>query len=142
MKRTTLMFIAIFGLVFLTGTAIAQDGNYYTVTTWKISAPEGGSMSEFTEIMQEWYDKVVSKNEYIVSERVLRHQSGADMRDWVFITEYKSWNDIDKAGDRQNELVQEAWKTAEERGDFFSKFFSYARTHSDEIMQEVPGVRK
>ena len=86
--------------------------------------------------------KVVAENEYIISERELRHQSGADMRDWVFITEYASWNDIDAASTRQNELVQAGWPDEKERSAFFDKFWKYASTHSDEILQEVSAIRK
>lgn len=143
MKQFSKIFLAIFIAFFLFNTnSFAQDGNYYTVTTWKISVPENGSNAEFNELMKEWYDKVVSKNEKIISERVLTHRSGNDMRDWVFITEYASWNDINDAATRQNELVQEAWPNADDRRKFFNKFFSYTDTHSDEILQEVPGLRK
>ena len=142
MKNLSFILVTAIAVFLLTSSVFAQDGNYYTVTTWKISSPEDGSLSEFNDMMREWYDKVVSKNEYNVSERVLRHQSGVDMRDWVFITEYASWNDIDAANTRQNELVQEGWPDAKERSAFFDRFWQYAATHSDEILQEVPAIRK
>ncbi|RPI70401.1 MAG: hypothetical protein EHM47_12205 [Ignavibacteriales bacterium] len=143
MKQFSKIFLAIFIAFFLFNTnSFAQDGSYYTVTTWKITTPEGGTNAEFNEIMKEWYDKVVSKNEKIISERVLRHLSGSDGRDWIFITEYASWNDINDAATRQNELVQEAWPDEGDRREFFRKFFSYTGTHSDEILQEIPDLRK
>ncbi len=143
MKKLIFAFVLTFAVMLLSANNFAQgEGHYYTVTTWKISSPKGGSMSEFNEMMKEWYDKVVSKNEFVISEKVLRHQSGVDMRDWVFITEYASWNDIEAANTRQNELVQEGWPDAEKRSAFFDKFWQYARTHSDEILQEVPAIRK
>ena len=129
-------------VILLSGSGFAQDGNYFTVSTWKIVVPEGGSRAEFLELQKEWRDKIVSKNEKIISERVMRHQSGSDGRDWVFITEYANWNDIDLAAERQNELVEEAWPNEEERRAFFQKFFSYSQGHSDEIYQESPGLRK
>lgn len=143
MKHLTKIFVLLFAVILLSGNSFAQDeGNYYTITTWKISVPEDGSNAEFNEIMQEWYDKVVSKNDKIISERVMQHQSGGDMRDWVFITEYASWNDIDAANDEQNKLVDEGWPTKEERSKFFDTFWKYVDTHSDEILQEKPGLRK
>jgi hypothetical protein len=143
MKLFSKIFLIMFAAFLLFNVnSFAQDGSYYTVTTWKISVPENGSNAEFNELMKEWYDKVVSKNEKIISERVMRHQSGGDMRDWVFITEYANWNDIDAAGTRQNELVQEAWPNETDRKEFFKKFFSYTDTHSDEILQEIPDLRK
>jgi hypothetical protein len=143
MKKLTFALVITFAVMLLSANSFAQEeGHYYTVTTWKISSPEDGSLSEFNQMMQEWYDKVISKNEFVISERVLRHQSGADMRDWVFITEYASWNDIEAANTRQNELVQEGWPDAKERSAFFDRFWQYAGTHSDEILQEVPAIRK
>jgi hypothetical protein len=143
MKKLTFAFVLTFAVVFLSASSFAQEeAHYYTATTWKISTPEGGSNAEFMELMQEWYDKVVSKNEKVISERVFRHQSGSDMRDWVFITEYASWNDIDAANKRQGELVNEGWPNVEERSAFFDKFWKYVDTHSDEIYQGVPELAK
>ena len=58
-------FFAIILVAFLlfNGSSFAQDGHYYTVSTWKISIPEDCSNAEFNEIIKEWYNKVVSKNE-------------------------------------------------------------------------------
>ncbi len=143
MKQLTKIFVLLFAVMLLSGSSFAQDdGNYYVVTTWKIEIPEDGSNAEFSEIMQEWYDKVVSKNDKIISERVLGHQSGSDMRDWVFVTEYASWNDIEAANDVQSKLVDEGWPNKDERGKFFDTFWKYVETHSDEIFQEKPKLRK
>jgi hypothetical protein len=143
MKQFSKIFLIMFAaFLLLHGTSFAQDGHYYTVTTWKISIPEGGSNAEFMGLMKEWYDKVVTKNDKIVSEKVLRHNSGSDMRDWVFVDEYASWNDIDAAGEVQNKLVEEGWTNKDERKKFFDTFWKYVDTHSDEILQELPELRK
>jgi hypothetical protein len=143
MKKLTFALVLTFAVMLLSATTFAQEeGHYYTSTTWKISIPEDGSNAEFMELMQEWYDKVVSKNEKIISERVFRHQSGGDMRDWVFISEYASWNDIEEANNRQSELVNEGWPNVDERSAFFKKFWKYVDTHSDEIYQGVPELAK
>lgn len=143
MKNLTKIFVLLFVVMLLSGNSFAQDeGHYYTITTWKISTPEDGSNAEFNELMKEWYDKVVSKNDKIISERVMQHQSGGDMRDWVFITEYASWNDIDAANDEQNKLVDEGWPNKEKRKKYFDSFWKYVITHSDEILREKPGLRK
>ena len=131
-----LVLFLIFG-----GDTVAQN-HHYTVTTWKVYVPEGGSMTEFNSLLQEYYDKVVSKNEFIISEKVMRHLSGSDMHDWVFITEYASWNDIDAASERQDELFEEGWPDEKSRQEFNKKFFSYAKTHSDEILVEQAKLRK
>jgi len=129
--------------LFVSEISFAQsEGHYYTVTTWKIEIPENGSNAEFMKLMEEWYAKVTSRNDKIISERVLRHQSGSDMRDWVFITEYASWNDIDAANDMQNKLIDEGWPDKENRKKFFDSFWKYVETHSDEIYKERPTLRK
>ncbi len=143
MKKLTFIFAAtIVVLFFTTGNFAQEEGHYYTVTTWKFEVPEGGSMSELTDLLQEWQEKVTFKNDKIVSERVIRHQSGSDMRDWVFISEYANWNDIDAANDVQSKLVEEGWPDKDERKKFFDAFWSYVETHSDEIFQELPSFRK
>ena len=123
--------------------SVAQDGgSHYTITTWKISVPEGGSNSELNKMLKEWRDKIVSKNDKIISQITLRHQSGADARDLVVITEYASWNDIDAAGDEQGRLVEEAWPNEDDRSAWFAKFNKYTDTHSDEILVGLPDLTK
>ncbi len=144
MKRINQVIIAIALFCLLSGSAFSQDneGHYFTVTTWKIEIPQDGSRAEFNELMKEWYQKITSKNDKVISERILRHASGNDQRDLVIITEYASWNDIDAAQDKQGELVKTAWGNEEGRKAYFKKFNKYSLTHSDEIFQEVPSWRK
>jgi len=132
--------IIIAAFLLFNSSSFAQDGHYYTSTTWKISTP--GDNAEFNAMLKEWHDKVVAKNDKIVSEKVLRHAYGNDMRDWVFITEYASWADIDAAGEVQNKLIEEAWPNKDERKKFFDTFWKYVVTHSDEIYQESPELKK
>ncbi len=143
MKRINQVILALALLGLLIGSAFSQDneGSYYTITTWKIDVPQDGSRKEFNELMKEWYDKITSKNDKIISERILRHSSGSDQRDVVIITEYASWNDIEAAQKKQNELIDAAWDK-DGRQAFFKKFNKYSLTHSDEIYQEYPNWRK
>ncbi len=140
-KFLTAVLITFF---FLSVNNFAQDndGSYYTMTTFKINIPEDGSRAELMELMNEWTEKIVKENDHIVSERIMRHQSGADSRDMVILTEYKDWNGINAAADNQNELVNAAWADEEARKEFFGKFNKYFREHSDEIYVEVDGTRK
>lgn len=144
MKRFTQVTVAIALFCLLTGSAFSQDneGHYYTITTWKIEIPQDGSRKEFNNLMKEWYEKITSKNDKIISERIMRHSSGSDLRDVVVITEYASWNDIDAAQKKQEELVEAAWPDKEQRQAFFKTFNKYSTTHSDEIYQETPSLRK
>ena len=146
MKRINLLFVAVLAIVFSFSTnSFAQDkpqGHFYTVTTWKFTIPEDGSRSELDSLMTVWHDMVIVKNDKVVSEKVLRHYWGHDMRDWVFVTEYASWADIEAAGDMQGKLVEAAWPDKMDRKKFFSAFNKYAVTHSDEIFQELPDLAK
>jgi len=129
-------------LFFFLNISYAQEGHYYTVTTWKMTVPEDGSNKELNELFKEWHDKIVSKNDKIVSEKVLRHASGSDSRDWVIITEYASWNDIDAANEIQNKLIDKAWANKDDRRKFFRTFGKYSKMHKDEIYSGIPSLTK
>ena|GEM_PF-1501958 len=125
-------------LLFTASTLYAQDGPYYTVTTWKIEIPENGSNAEFNTLMKEFNQKIVAPNQHIVSEKVMRHASGSDSRDLVIVTEYKNWNAIDASATRQGELMNTAWGSEAARKEFFQKFNKYFLMHTDEIYLGMP----
>lgn len=142
-RSLTLVLAVMISLFIYNSLSLAQDeGHFYTVTTWKMMVPTDGSNAELNDLFKEWYDKVVSKNDKIVSEKVFTHISGADMRDWVVISEYATWNDMNEANDVQNKLVAEGWPNEDDRKEFFATFWKYVYTHSDEILQEVPALTK
>ena len=88
-------------------------------------------------------ENVINQNEYIVSQRVLRHRLGNNSLDIVYVSEYNSFTDIEKGQDRRTELFNEAWATDEERDAFNDALFRYfGNRHSDEIYQEVMNQRK
>jgi hypothetical protein len=142
MKKLTFALVLTFAVMLLSANIFAQDGNYYVMTTWKFMVPEDGSNSELNDLMKEWHEKVVMKNDKIVSEKVFTHRSGADMRDWIFLSEYASWGDIEAANDTQNKLVSEGWSNEEDRDKFFDNFWKYVITHSDEILMEKSELSK
>ena len=142
MKKLTFALVLTFAVMLLSSNIFAQDGNYFVMTTWKFMVPEDGSNSELNDLMKEWHEKVVMKNDKIVSEKAFVHRSGADMRDWVFLSEYASWSDIEAANDTQNKLVAEGWPNEEDRDKFFDTFWKYVITHSDEILMEKSELAK
>ena len=120
-----------------------EDPHVYTVTTTEFSFPDGGSSAEWDSLNTLYMEKVVNKNEYIISQRALRHMWGHNSLDLLFITEYKSFSDIEKSQNRNTELFREAWATSEERQAYnkaVSKYFG--DRHSDEIYQEDSNQRK
>ena len=132
-------------ILFLISGLLAQDGekgHYFTITTWKVSVPEDGSRAEFNQMMQDWTDKITRKNDKVISEKIMTHASGHDSRDLVIITEYASWNDIESAQEKQNELLKAAWPEEKDRKELFKNFGRYFVMHSDEIYEELPSLRK
>ncbi|MUH35896.1 hypothetical protein D9O36_08595 [Zobellia amurskyensis] len=143
MKTITSLLSTLLLLVFIIPTSgTAQEGNYYMVTTWKLQVPEDGSRAEMMGLLKDFSEKIVFKNDKIISEKVMHHVSGADIRDVVVTTEYASWNDIEAANIRQEELMKEGWPKEEEREAYFKSFSKYVVTHSDEIFQEIPSLTK
>lgn len=146
MKRVNLLFVAALAIVFsLSTNSFAQDkpeGHLYTVTTWKIAIPEDGSRAELDSLMTVYHNKVVAKNDKIVSTKVLHHYWGSDNRDVVFINEYASWGDIEAAGDLQEKLTKEAWPDKAEAQKFFKAMGKYMIKHSDEIYMGMPDMSK
>ncbi|MEY8848512.1 hypothetical protein AB9K26_06840 [Psychroserpens sp. XS_ASV72] len=120
----------------------AQDNTVFTITTWKIHIPEDGTREELNTLMAEFQKKITQPNEKIISERAMRHLSGDDSRDLVFITEYANWNDIEAASIRQEELIDSAWESDEARDAFFKKFNKYFIMHTDEIYSGINNFDK
>ncbi len=130
---------------FFSSTVFAQDESphVFTVSTFEFIIPDDGSGAEFDSLNTLYINNVINKNEYIISQRALRHIWGHNSLDLVYITEYKSFTDIEKAQNRNTELFREAWATSEERqayNDAANKYFG--NRHSDEIYQEDSNQRK
>jgi hypothetical protein len=131
--------------LFFSSTLNAQDESphVYTVTTTQFIFSDGGSMAEWDSLNTLRMENVVNKNEFIISQRALRHMWGDNSLDLVYITEYKTFGDIEKGQARNTELIREAWATSEERQAFNNAISNYfGDRHSDEIYQEVMNQRK
>ncbi len=84
---------------------------------------------------------VINKDERVVSSRIVRHNWGADSRDLVFITEFKSLDDLFSFYGEMNSLFEKAY--SKEQLDADNALYSkYVGQHADEIYREVPGTRK
>lgn len=118
--------------------AQTQQGNAFVMTNHERAFPENGTMAEFDSLTHQFQTKVWDKNPLVISHKTVRHWWGHDNRDVIEITEVKSWEDIPKAMEKNNELFMDAWSTKEARDKFnkaYNKFFT--GKHSDEIYQEV-----
>lgn len=131
--------VILFVVSFVTSVHAQQaQGNAVVITNHERAFPENGSMAEFDSLTHQFQTKVWDKNPFVVSHKTVRHWWGHDNRDVLEITEVKTWEDIPKAMDKNNELFMEAFPTKDVRDKFdkaYNKYFT--GKHSDEIYQEV-----
>lgn len=137
-----LIILSFLFILFYAGTnemlAQAPQGNAVLMSNYERAFPMDGSMAEFDSLTHQFQTKVWDKNPLVISHKTVRHWWGNDNRDVIEITVIKSWEDIPKAMQKNNELFMEAWSTKEARESFdkaYNKYFT--GKHSDEIYQEV-----
>lgn len=149
MKTTNRLSIVVFTMLMLFSTTIfAQDeapveAKYYVVTTlhWNMDNDEF-DMDEWKAVEGELFEKVTSKNEHIIQASYFSHHTSPDNSELLYIQSFPSWEAIHKAGDRDGELIEEAWKDEEARKAFFDKQgVYYSRQHSDEIYAVTKGTK-
>jgi hypothetical protein len=142
--KITLIIMMICMTFILTGQLAAQERpKFLTITTvhWNLDY-ENFSMDDWKALEKEYFDKVTMKNEYIVSATVLIHYFTADNTEIKIVTGYSSWENIEKAGERSDELAKEAWPDEKAREEFFKKQSAYyTNMHSDEICSTVEGAK-
>jgi hypothetical protein len=107
--------------------------NYY-----KFTFPDEVSVPEFDSLTYLYQENVLGKNELILSYKILRHWWGNRDKEFIIMFEVKSWDDVIKASQRNNELFEEHWNTQEEREKFneaYNKYFN--AKFPDETYREV-----
>lgn len=147
MKKTNKLLTLLLGVILLSfGLSSAQEKEkpmYLTVTTmhWNMDQ-EDFSMKNWKTVEKEFLDKVTAKNEYIIATNYGLHHMTADNSELVYVQLYKSWGDIEKAGDRNGELINAAWPDEAKREAYFKKRNNYyADKHSDEIYVTMSGAK-
>ncbi len=144
---THVIFISILLFCF-SNTIFAQNqdeprGDILVVTTAELAVFDDGSTAEFDSLNQLYTDKVLKKNEHILWSRNAGHLWGHNSSDYVIMYAVKTFADVTKANERNNELFEKAWPTEEARkkyNDAVNKYFT--GQHSDEIYQELKSGRK
>src|SRR5512133_4136914 len=112
MRATMRLLVVMAGLlVIISGSVIAQDRpQYLTVTKLHRNLENKDiTMDDWKALEKEYFDKVTAKNELIVGGTVLVHYFTADNTEIMFVNAYKSWEDIEKASLRNDELAKAAW---------------------------------
>ncbi len=149
MKKTTnLKFITMaFIMLLLNLSMFAQDEanrpKYLSVTTmhWNMDK-EDFSMDAWKALQKEYLQKVTSKNEYITSSSFYTHLFTPDNSEVLSVQTYPSWEAINKAAQRNEELAKQAWPDENARNAFFKKLDDYFSVkHSDEIYAPIDGAK-
>lgn len=108
---------------------------FITVTKmhWNMDQ-EDFDMDEWQDVEKQYLDKVTKKNDYIMGASFHMHMYTPDNTELLYVQLFKSWEDISKAQDRNDELAKEAWPDEDEREAYFKKQQGYySLEHSDEI---------
>lgn len=149
MKPTNRFFTALAAMLlfFNTSTILAQEEQkgpqYMTVTTmhWNMDYDDF-DMDTWRSVEKEYLDKVIKKNDYLLGSSFYLHQMTPDNTELVYVRVYGSWEDIEKASMRDEELQKEAWPDKGEREAFLKKQQAYySHEHSDEIYYTLPWVK-
>jgi hypothetical protein len=133
-----LILVTVFASLDTSVMAQTSQGNIFVVTTFERAFPKDGSNRELDSLSALYSEKCFAKNDYIVSYKVIRHFWGHNNTDFIQMMEVKSWEDIEKANEKIDELFMKAWTTSADRkkfNDAYNKYFT--GKHSDEIYSEV-----
>lgn len=143
MKTNKISVLGMLIFTFLLSMAVrAQEDPkpvFITITTMYRNLDADGKDWRKTE--QEYFDKVVSKNDLIIGSEILTHYYTANSSEILFVSVYKTWEDIEKSNDVSDELIKKAWPDEKARKAFFDKESGYyTKKHSDEIYTSLPMV--
>ena len=133
---------ALLCIVFLPVTTNAQgDPKILVVTTFHANPSANFTYAEWEAHEKEYFDKVTSKNNLVIGTNVLLHYYTPDNSEVKFVASYNSWEDIEKAADKDEELIKAGWPDSVKRNAFFDKQRSFYTTkHADEIRSIVQGT--
>jgi len=144
MFRISLSVLLFSVLVLFTSVSFAQnndDANVIHIQTNKmLMLPTGDEGKAFNDMLRRQSD-VINKDERVLSAKILRHNWGADSRDLVIVTEFKSLDNLFSFYDDLNSLLEKAYPKEQLDADN-AIWNKYVGQHSDEIYREVPGTRK
>ena len=145
MKTIKTLLATVFTLLLLSNSSIAQEEKSYLITVskahWNMDLKDF-KIDEWKAVEKEYLDKVVKKNPLIVGQDVLMHHFTPDNTEILLVTMYESWDAIEKAGTKNDELVKAAWPDEKARKAYFEKKNQYySGIHSDEIYYTMPGAK-
>jgi hypothetical protein len=93
--------------------------------------------------LKEYNEKVTLKNPLIKAYYPHRHAWGADSRDFMEAFLFDSFCDIEKSGDKDDELIKAAWPKEADRKAFFDEMRkAFTGIHGDYIYRNEPTMSK
>lgn len=139
-SKTIFLFL---NLLFAGYSFVAQEEKapgYITVTTLHVNTSNPDLKREdWVKVEKEYFEKVVTKNPYILKSNILTHYFTADNTEVISVYLYENWEAIDKAWQKSQELMKEAWPDEKARKAFYEKRSAfYTGEHSDEIYVVLP----
>lgn len=109
------------------------------ISTFHLVDDSEKDFTEWKDVEQEYFDKITSKNEFILGSGVYTHIISPDDSEVLFVNVYGSWEDIEYGKQRTEELIEDGWPFENERDDFFAKQNSfYNGSRQDEIAISLP----
>ncbi|MBF2709504.1 hypothetical protein [Flavobacterium soyangense] len=140
-KKNSLLGMLIFTFLLSMGIRAQEDPKPVFITITTMYRNLDADRTDWRKTEQEYFDKVVSKNDLIIGSEILTHYYTANSSEILMVSVYKTWEDIEKSNDVSDELIKKAWPDEKARKAFFDKERSYYITkHSDEIYTSVPSV--
>lgn len=144
--KTFTKFLSFMLILSVSGNLMSQEQDqtpsyepvYITMTTTHWNDDPDVDFSEWLDTEKEFFNKVTSKNDLILNSGVYTHYFTPDNSEIVLVNVYQTWEDIEKANEVNQKLIEEGWPNEDERQEFFEKQQSYYGTdHSDEIFQSM-----
>ena len=98
--------------------------------------PGFGNLNQnLDSIMKIYKQRVLDPNPYFVNTKILSHWWGHDSRELIFVFELKSWDDIDKAFNKQKDIISHLNATEKDGMGDMIRSLAKGSHHSDEIYQ-------
>lgn len=149
MKTTNKLMLFAFLLCMLFSTAmIAQEEEesadefepvFLTITTMHRTSDPDVDLSDWLDVEKEFHEHVTMKNDLIIGSGFYMHYFSPDDTEIIQVSVYRTWEDIENAVEKTNELIMAHWSEEEARNAYFDKRASYYDgLHSDEIMASTP----
>jgi hypothetical protein len=115
-----------------------EESHVFTVSTYKV---QFHNIDRILESWEKTWKPIYTKNEHVKSVRVFTHFWGSD---WsiMMITEYESFSAIEDGLKRGEEIRKEMFPDDEQWQATLTELQKMGLGHTDDIVTEVPSLRK